>query len=218
VVLPQPGYLQQLIDLCEKYEAICIFDEVKTGFRTALGGYQSVANVKPHLSVFGKAIANGYPLGIIGGRKEIMQLFDHPDPNKRVLISGTYNAHPVNVAAAIATIKILQNAEVYKSIWQKSELLYNGLKDLFDERGIASLINFNQSAFCVYFCEQQPQDLHDILYHHNFEFDKKYRAGLIKRGIYHIPIPCKQGSVSYAHSEEDINKTLEITREVLKEI
>ena len=218
VVLPQQGYLKGLIDLCEKYGAICVFDEVKTGFRTALGGYQSVANVKPHLSVFGKAIANGYPLGVIGGRKEIMQLFDHPDANKRVLIAGTYNAHPVNVAAAIATIKILQNNEVYKSILEKSELLYDGLKDLFAEKGIANVINHNQSAFCVYFCEQQPQDLHDILYHHNFEFDKNYRLELIKRGIYHIPLACKQGSVSYAHSEEDIYKTLEATKEVLKAI
>jgi glutamate-1-semialdehyde 2,1-aminomutase len=85
-----------------------------------------------------------------------MQLFDHPDANKRVLIAGTYNAHPVNVAAAIATIKILQNNEVYKSILEKSELLYDGLKDLFAEKGIANVINHNQSAFCVYFCEQQP--------------------------------------------------------------
>jgi glutamate-1-semialdehyde 2,1-aminomutase len=206
----------KLIKLCEKYGTICVFDEVKTGFRTAPGGYQSIVHVKPHLSVFGKAIANGYPLGVVGGKKEIMQLFDHPDANKRVLIAGTYNAHPVNSAAAIATIKILQNAAVYESIWQKSELLYKGLKDLFTEKGIAFFIGHNQSAFCVYFCEQQPQDLHDILYHHNFEFDKKYRVELIKRGIYHIPLACKQGSVSYAHSEEDIYKTLEVTREVLK--
>lgn len=218
VVLPKPGYLQSLIELCEKYEAVCIFDEVKTGFRTALGGYQSVAGVKPHLSVFGKAIANGYPLGVIGGKKEIMQLFDHPDVTKRVLISGTYNAHPVNVAAAIATIKILQDHRVYESIWDTSIVLYNGLKNLFAEKGINVVINFNQSAFCVYFCNKQPHDLHDILHHHNFVFDKKYRLELIKRGIYHIPIPCKQGSVSYAHSNDDIHKTLEVTRDVLKVI
>ena len=109
VVLPQAGYLQGLVDLCETYEAVCIFDEVKTGFRSALGGYQSVAGVTPHLSVFGKAIANGYPLGVIGGKREIMELFDAPDPQKRVLIAGTYNAHPINTAAAIATLEILQN-------------------------------------------------------------------------------------------------------------
>jgi glutamate-1-semialdehyde 2,1-aminomutase len=218
VVLPQPGYLSGLIKLCEKYEALCIFDEVKTGFRTALGGYQNVANVKPHLSVFGKAIANGYPLGVIGGRKEIMQLFDHEDAEKRVLIAGTYNAHPVNVAAAIATIKILREAGVYESIWNKSQLLYHELKNVFAEKGLDVVINYNQSAFCVYFCNRQPQDAHDLLYHHNFELDKKYRLELIKRGIYHIPIPCKQGSVSYAHSKEDIYKTVEVTRDVLSVI
>ena len=218
VVLPRAGYLQGLIDLCEKYNALCIFDEVKTGFRTALGGYQSVAGVMPHLSVFGKAIANGYPLGVIGGKKEIMQLFDHPDPTKRVLISGTYNAHPVNVAAAIATIKILQQQNVYETIWNRSKQLYDGLKILLAEKGIDNVINFNQSAFCVYFCENQPKDLHDILYHHNFAVDKKYRLELIKRGVYHIPIECKQGSVSYMHTEDDIYKTLDITKEVLKNL
>lgn len=114
VILPEKGYLQGVIDLCDKYGAVSIFDEVKTGFRSAIGGYQSIANVKPDLSIFGKAIANGYPLGVIGGKKEIMALFDSPVPKKRVLIAGTYNAHPVNCAAAIKTLQILQETDVYK--------------------------------------------------------------------------------------------------------
>src|SRR5690606_19952420 len=71
VILPKPGYLQGVVDLCNQYGAVAIFDEVKTGFRSALGGYQSIAGVRPHLSVFGKAVANGYPLGVIGGKREI---------------------------------------------------------------------------------------------------------------------------------------------------
>src|SRR5688500_10351699 len=104
VVLPESGYLASLIRLCEHNGTVCIFDEVKTVFRSAPQGYQGIAGVKPHLSVFGKAIANGYPLGVIGGKKEIMQLFDAPEPDKRVLIAGTYNAHPLNTSAAIATL------------------------------------------------------------------------------------------------------------------
>jgi len=218
VVLPKAGYLQGLYNLCEHYGALCIFDEVKTGFRSGLGGYQQVCGVTPHLSVFGKAIANGYPIGIIGGRREIMELFDSTDAAKRVLISGTYNAHPVNTSAAIATIEILQQPGIYDYIRNTSYLLYEGLENLFAEKGIDTILNFNQSAFCVYFSDKKPADLHDILLHHDFDLDKKYRLALIEQGIYHIPIPCKQGSVSYAHSKEDINKTLEITKEVLKKI
>jgi len=216
VVLPKPGYLKGLVDLCEKYGAVCIFDEVKTGFRSALGGYQSIAGVKPHLSVFGKAIANGYPIGVIGGKKEIMDLFDSPDPDTRVLIAGTYNAHPINTAAAIATIEILQDPKVYADIDKVCNELYKGLRSVFTEHGIEFYLSNNASAFCVYFCEKAPADLHDILENHDFAFDISYRRALIDHGIYHFPIPCKQGSVSYAHTMEDVERTIEVTREVLK--
>lgn len=218
IILPQPGYLQGVVDLCDSYGAVCIFDEVKTGFRSALGGYQTVAGVRPHLSVFGKAVANGYPLGIIGGKREIMELFDAKDPAKRVLIAGTYNAHPVNTAAAIATLEILQNPAVYEHISKVSNLLYKGLETLFGEKGIQAVVSRNASAFCIYLCDEPPQDVHDILQNHNFSFDLAYRKALIEKGIYHIPIACKQGSVSYAHTEEDIFHTLQMTREVLNEI
>lgn len=218
VILPEKGYLQGLIDLCEKHGSVCIFDEVKTGFRSALGGYQSTAGVMPHLSVFGKAIANGYPLGVIGGKREIMELFDSPDPEKRVLIAGTYNAHPVNAAAAIATLEILNNPEIYKTISKHSYLLYDGLEQLFRENGIAAVVARNASAYCVYFSEKVPIDLHDILHNVDFAFDLKYRTALIEKGIYNIPLTCKQGSVSYAHTEDDIYKTLQLTKEVLDDI
>ena len=88
---------------CDEHGALLVFDEVKTGFRSALGGYQTIAGVRPDLSVFGKAVANGYPMGVIGGRAEIMARFADPDPKRRVLIAGTYNAHPISCAAALAT-------------------------------------------------------------------------------------------------------------------
>jgi glutamate-1-semialdehyde 2,1-aminomutase len=215
VILPRAGYLQSLVDLCETYEAVCIFDEVKTGFRSALGGYQSIAGVTPHLSVFGKAIANGYPLGVIGGKRKIMQLFDAPNPEKRVLIAGTYNAHPINTAAAIATLEILQNPEIYCHLTKMSDLLYSGLEALFAEKGRPAVIARNASASCTYFCENAPQDAHDILKDHDFDFDVSYRRALIKKGIYQIPIPCKQNSISYSHTEDDIYHTLEMNKVVL---
>lgn len=216
IVMPKKGYLQGIIDLCDKYGAVSIFDEVKTGFRSSLGGYQAVANVKPHLSVFGKAVANGYPLGVIGGKKEIMSLFDSSDPGKRVLIAGTYNAHPVNAAAAVATIEMLMNSDVYGHLERMSSRLYSNLEKMFRQKGKEMTLARNASAFCLYYCEKPPQDLHDILENQDFVFDIKLRKAMIKKGIYHIPIACKQGSISYAHSEEDIDKTLEVTWEVLK--
>lgn len=218
IILPQPGYLESMIDLCERYGTVCIFDEVKTGFRSALGGYQSIAKVKPHLSVFGKAIANGYPLGVIGGKREIMELFDAKEVEKRVLIAGTYNAHPLNTTAAIATLKILQNPEIYFHLERISNLLYEGLESLFFKRNIKAVVARNASAYCTYFSEKLPRDVHDILKTHDFYLDLRLRKLLIKKGIYQIPIPCKQCSISYAHSEEDIYHTLQMTQEALKEL
>jgi glutamate-1-semialdehyde 2,1-aminomutase len=215
VIFPKPGYLEGLMKLCEQYQAVCIFDEVKTGFRTALGGYQNVANLKPHLSVFAKAIANGYPMAAIGGKNEIMQLFDHPEPAKKVLLAGTYNAHPISSAAAIKTIAILKDQQVYDYLDNLTTVLVEGTKDLLDAKGIESTIVRNASSFCIYFCESAPEDMHDILENHDLMFDLQFRRALIDQGVYHMPIPCKPASVSYSHTIQDVEITLEATKRAL---
>ena len=217
VVLPQPGYLEGLRRLCDQYGVVFILDEVKTGFRSALGGYQSLVGVKPDLSIFGKAVANGYPLGVLGGRKDIMDLFADPDPQKRVLVAGTYNGHPVNAAAAIATLQILarDGGAVYRQIEERTATLVAGLEAAFRTAGLTTTIVRNASAHCVYFMDHAPGDWHDILLHHDFERDRHYRAELIAEGIYHFPLPAKQGSVSAAHSEDDIAETLAAAEKVI---
>ena len=222
VVPPQPGYLQALRELCDRHGALLVFDEVKTGFRVALGGYlggyQAIANVTPDLSTFGKAVANGYPLGVIGGRKDVMDLFDDPNPARRVLIAGTYNGHPLTVAAAMATLEILMHDDgaVFRQLEARGARLQAGLADIFGECGVAARVSRIGSAFCVYFSDHVPSDWHDLMASHDFAFDQRYRRALIKRGIYHFPLPCKQGSISAAHSEVDLDHTLEVTRKVMR--
>lgn len=216
LVPPEEGYLRKLKEICGRYQTLLVFDEVKTGFRSALGGYQSICEVAPDLSVFGKAVANGYPMGVIGGRKEIMELFAHPDPSRRVLIAGTYNAHPVGSAAALETLRCLRDGRLYKNLEQMGQLLEQGLADIFDEAGIPAVVSRLGSAFCVYFMERRPRDWHEILEHHDFALDRKYRRRLIEAGIYHFPLPCKQGSISAAHTGEAIAETLDITRAIVK--
>ncbi|HXG23175.1 MAG TPA: aspartate aminotransferase family protein [Chthonomonadales bacterium] len=218
VVKPEPGYLQGLRDLCDHYGVIFVLDEVKTGFRHALAGYQSLVGVTPDLTVFGKAIANGYPLGAIGGKAEIMDLFDSPDPKQRVMIAGTYNGHPLVMAAAIATMEklIREESTLYPRLEALGTRLETGLAGLFREYGITATIVRQGSAFCVYFMDRPPRCWHDIAEHHDMKRDLRYRRALIERGIYYFPLPTKQGSISAAHSEEDIDFTLEATEAVLK--
>lgn len=218
VVKPVDGYLQGLRDLADRYGFVLIFDEVKTGFRAALGGYQSVCGVTPDLCVFGKAVANGYPLSVIAGRRELMDYFVHPDATKRVLIAGTYNAHPVPVAAAIATIAKLaaDDGAIYRKLEALGQRLESGLRSILEEAGRVVTLARQGSAFVVYFMDHAPVDWHDLASHHDFELDERYRRALLEEGIFNFPLPAKQGSISAAHTEADIDQTLEQTRRVVQ--
>lgn len=214
VVKPLEGYLKGLRKLADSYGCLLIFDEVKTGFRHALGGYQSLCGVVPDLSTFGKAVANGYPLAVVGGKKEYMDYFTDPDRSKRVLIAGTYNAHPLATAAGVATLLKLASEEhrVYDHVYHLGEVLENGLTEIFSGYDIPFHISRQGSAFCVYVMDHAPQDFHDIALNHDFLFDREYRLGLIEKGIFHFPMALKQGSISYAHTLADIEQTIEVTR------
>ncbi len=220
VLPPAPGYLAELRSLCDLHGALLVFDEVKTGFRSALGGYQSIAGVRPDLSVFGKAVAGGHPLAVLGGHADIMGLFDSKEASRRVLVAGTYNAHPVPVAAAIATIERLKRngGEVHARLETLGARLQKGLEEIYRDRGLAAVVSRIGSAFATYFCDRVPADWHELAARHDFELDRRLRRALIDLGVYHFPIPTKQGSISAAHTEADIDRTLERTREALRRV
>ncbi|MGH9396676.1 MAG: aspartate aminotransferase family protein [Terriglobia bacterium] len=210
IIKPKSGYLQGLRDLADRYGFVLIFDEVKTGFRHAIGGYASIAGVLPDLMVLGKAMANGYPISALGGKKEIMNYFVHPDPSKRVLLAGTYNAHPVPTAAAIATIERLlgNNGDVYLRLEELGAMMQEGLEQIIKKLSLTAVVARQSSAFCFYFMDHLPKDWHDLAQNHDFDLDRRLRVELVNRGIYFFPVPVKQCSISFAHIESDIEETL----------
>ncbi len=217
IVKPRPGYLEGLRDLCDRYGTVLIFDEVKTGFRHALGGYQSICGVTPDLSTFGKAVANGYPLGVVGGRREIMALCGDPDPARRVVVAGTYNGHPVNVAAARATLLRLKSQEqqVYGKLEALGARMQAGLERIFADRPYPATVVRQGSAFTVYFMDRAPQNWRDIAMDNDSDRDLTYRRAMIEAGVFHFPVTTKQSSISLAHDEAIIDETLEITSDVV---
>jgi glutamate-1-semialdehyde 2,1-aminomutase len=220
VVHPRPGYLRGLRELADRFGFVLIFDEVKTGFRHALGGYASLAGVRPDLAVYGKAAANGYPIAILGGRGDLMEYFVHPDPTRRVLLAGTYNAHPVPVAAAIATIeRLLANGgEVYRQVEELGRQMEEGLRGVVERLGLPAVIARQGSAFCLYFMDHEPADWHDLAAHHDFRLDEAMRRALIEEGIYFFPLATKQCSISAAHTAGDVGATIDAVGRVLERL
>lgn len=220
VVKPDPGYLESLRALCDRYGTVLVFDEVKTGFRHALGGYQAIAGVIPDLCVFGKAVANGYPVGVVGGKRALMSHCVHPDPSQRVVVAGTYNAHPFTVAAAKATLARLMSREeeIYGELERLGARMEAGLEALFDQRNYPATVVRQGSAFVVYFMDHAPRSWRDVAMHHDAGRDTAYRKALIEAGVFHFPVATKQGSISFAHRDEDVDRTLEITSEVLNRL
>jgi glutamate-1-semialdehyde 2,1-aminomutase len=216
VVKPRPGYLEGLRKLADRFGFVLIFDEVKTGFRHAIGGYSSIAGVKPDLVTFGKAVANGYPMAVLAGRRELMDFVIHPDPARRVLLAGTYNAHPVPTLAAIATIEhLLENGgEVYRRVEAMGARMQAGLEAIVKRLELSATVSRQGSAFCLYFMDHAPVDWHDLASHHQFEMDDEMRRGLIPEGVYCFPLATKQCSISAAHTDADIDETLQAIERV----
>lgn len=218
LVHPKPGYLEGLRTLAGEFGFVLIFDEVKTGFRHAIGGYAQISGVHPDLAVYGKAIANGYPIAALGGKKALMDYFIHPDLSKRVLLAGTYNAHPVPTVAAIATIERLLagGGEVYRHVEQMGARIEAGTREIARAMGLTATLVRQGSAFCLYFMDHAPVDWHDLAAHHDFALDSRMRLDMIDRGVYYFPTATKQCSISAAHSEADIDQTLETLRAALE--
>jgi glutamate-1-semialdehyde 2,1-aminomutase len=217
IVKPLPGYLEGLRALCDKYGTVLIFDEVKTGFRHALGGYQAISGVTPDLCTFGKAVANGYPMGVVGGKREIMSLCSDPSPARRVAVAGTYNGHPVNVAAAKACLTRLKTreAEVYGELERLGARLEAGLNKVFASRPYPTKVVRQGSAFTVYFMDHVPVSWRDIALHHDGNRDIAFRRALIEEGVFLFPVMTKQGSISLAHTDADIDRTIAIVEKVV---
>lgn len=220
IIKPHPGYLEGLRRLADIHGFLLCFDEVKTGFRAALGGYQSVCGVTPDLSTFGKAFANGYPISAIAGKRRYLDLAIDPDPTRKVLLAGTYNCHPVPVAAAIACLRQLMDpaCDVHGHLDRMGARLQTGLESVFAQAGLPACVVRHGSALCPYFMPTPPSNWWELLQGHNWSLDLALRRALLARGIYQIPIAAKQASICLAHTAEDIDRTIEAFALTLPEV
>jgi len=214
-LLPKPGYLAGLREICNEYGVILVFDEVITGFRHHIGGLQALWDVTPDLTTMGKAMANGYPLAAIGGKEELMDRFTTAGGD--VYFSGTFNAHPASMAAVLATVEVLETENVYEHIFSLGEQMRKGLQEINDELGIEACVTGFGSAFITYFMSPPIEQYSDMLRNDKEKFIA-YRRGMIERGFFMMPTNLKRNVISFSHTEDEVEQTLKAAKEVLRNL
>lgn len=212
-VMPRMEFVQTLRRLCDENGIVLIYDEVITGFRHGLGGYQAQLGVLPDLTTMAKAIANGYPCAALAGRKELMTRFSSAGGD--VFVGGTYNGHPISTAAALATIAELEDGTVHERIFRLGEKARQGLQEIADQLDIDMTVAGYGSVFVPYFMSGAITRYADLL-RNDTKADAMFRSEMVKRGIFMLPVAMKRNHISAAHSDDDIDRTLNIAEDVLK--
>lgn len=214
VVPPREGFLQGLRDITQQYGALLIFDEVITGFRVSYGGAQELFGITPDLTTLGKIIGGGLPVGAFGGRAEIM---DYIAPDGPVYQAGTLSGNPLAMAAGIATLKNLSSPSVYAQLEETSSRLAEGMKEVLEEAGIPHYQTRVGSMMCTFFTDREVVD-YSTAASSDTAMYSRFFWGMIEHGCYFAPSQFEAAFVSAAHTDLDIEKTIDAFKQVVKKL
>jgi len=204
VVPPEPGFLEHLREMTRAADTLLIFDEVITGFRVALGGAQERFSIRPDLTCLGKIIGGGLPVGAYGGRGEIMQQISPLGP---VYQAGTLSGNPLAMAAGLATLRLLTEPGVYDHLERLTSRLVDGLSEAARGAGAAYTSNRVGSMFTGFFTDQPVVDDRSAKLANTRRYARFFHA-MLDRGVYFAPSQFEAGFVSLAHTDADIDATL----------
>ena len=213
LVLPEEGFLQGLRTLCDENDALLIFDEVITGFRLSLAGAGELYGVEPDLLTYGKIIGGGMPVGAYGGRKDVMSLVA---PLGSVYQAGTLSGNPVAMTAGLTQLTILKDhPEIYEKLDSLGERFRKGASDILREKGLPWQITGIGSLSCLYFTDRPVRDYASAGTSDTEAFARYFRS-MFERGNYFGPSQFEAIFISAAHTEQDIDKTLDDMRACLE--
>jgi glutamate-1-semialdehyde 2,1-aminomutase len=216
LVLPEKQFLNEIRRITRQNDIVLIFDEVVTGFRLALGGAGEFFGIKPDLATFAKAMGNGFPIAAIAGKREIMQLLS---PSGKVYQASTYAGNPACVSASIATIEVLdeEKNEIYPKIARTCDNIVSGIKDGLKDYKLDCTINHIGSMFQLFFTDEKVKNAFSANKSDPIMFRKLFDE-LLKRGVFIPPSRSETCFISYSHSEDDADKTVESYHESLREV
>lgn len=208
---PVPGFLECLREVCDEHGSVLILDEVMTGFRVALGGAQSVYNIKPDLTTLGKVIGGGLPVGAFGGKAEIM---DYIAPTGPVYQAGTLSGNPLAMAAGYAMLNTITQDGFYEALEKQTSKLVKGLAEAAKEFNIPMSFNRVGSMFGFFFTTEPKINYYEQVMQCDMERFKAFYHGMLDNGVYLAPSAYEAGFVSAAHGDAEIEKTIEAARKV----
>ena len=213
-ILPKPGWLEKLRELCDRFGIVLIFDEVKTGFRIANGGAQEYFRVQADLVTYAKSLGNGFPIAAIGGKEKVMMTIE---PGA-VAHGGTYTGNVVGTAAADATLEILENEPVIQTIFQRGQKLMDGIHEILTRAGIPHCITGLPPMFSfILGVDQEPTDFRDYAAGDDDLYERLSMA-LIQRGIMPDCDGREPWFLCYSHTEALIDETLTIFEDAVKSV
>ncbi|MEH1843893.1 MAG: glutamate-1-semialdehyde 2,1-aminomutase [Nostoc sp.] len=208
------GFLEGLRELTHEHGALLVFDEVMTGFRIAYGGAQEKFGVTPDLTTLGKVIGGGLPVGAYGGRRDIMSMVAPAGP---VYQAGTLSGNPLAMTAGIKTLELLQKPGTYEYLDRITKKLADGLLQIAKETGHAACGGQISAMFGLFFTSGPVHNYEDAKKSDTAKFGRFHR-GMLERGVYLAPSQFEAGFTSFAHTEEDINQTLAVARDVISSL
>jgi len=212
-VPPAPGFLETLRSVCDQYHSVLIFDEVMTGFRVGLSGAQGFYNIKPDLTTLGKVIGGGMPVGAFGGQRKIMECLAPLGP---VYQAGTLSGNPVAMAAGLKTLELIAQPGFYQTLTAKTDKLTTGLKERAAQAGISFTTNSVGGMFGLFFTDaSQVSSFSQVMQCDQLTFKRFFHA-MLTQGIYLAPSAFEAGFVSAAHTDADLNQTLDIAEAIFQ--
>jgi len=214
VIPPADGFLQGLRKLCDEFGTLFILDEVMTGFRVHPGGAQALYNIKPDITTLGKIIGGGLPVGAYGGKKEIMEMLSPAGP---VYQAGTLSGNPLAVSAGLKTLEIISRSGFYESLNKKSVNFFEETNNFITEKYLPLSLNYVNSMGCLFFNKDNVNNFADALNCKTEKFSIFFNK-LLDSGIYLAPSQYEAMFISAAHSQKDLDLTIEKTQKSLMEI
>ena len=211
LILPEEGYLKEVRRITEENDVVLIFDEVITGFRLSLGGAQDYYGVEADLTTLGKIAGGGLPIGIVGGRREIME---NLAPAGSVYHAGTFSGNPLTLSAGYTTVRFLKENNVYPALASLTEMIGRGIADQIADSSIKADVAWIASMFCLYLGEK-PSNYGEALKLDKDGFIRLFWK-LLERGVFFPPSQYETCFVSTAHTKDDAEKTIEAVGECLK--